>query len=386
MKTFENIIVPYAFGGSLSLKFVQIPMTFSFRSGSMRIAPHLRSTRLLLPRTLKPTQAFPQESHGQFKRLLHPVSPHAPKSLTVVTCNARELSCQNFAQSITKTKVTLDSARNIDVIGIQEVHGDSVSFDRRLALLKKTHWTFFDPGPCFATGGMLTAIRMATVPSLDSIRHEVLSAFRVLRTSIQSGENYAVYYNIHNFDIPARDMTSILERINIDIREAHSHPQRVSVWIFGDFNLQPEGFCKLNLKHLDSDRPVSRHTVHSKFHPAKWASVFSVLVEFDSPNPTHFWPGSLTLGKHDRIFTSISPSALTSLTSNIMVLHDPVFLHRQGISDHAPLVVTLSMRPRADPATLPIHRECCSHKRFSERLHATCDSAALDDLPNSERL
>ena len=69
-----------------------------------------------------------------------------------------------------------------------------------------------------------------------------------------------------------------------------------------------------------------------------------------------------------------------------MVLHDPVFLHRQGISDHAPLVVSLSMRPRADPAILPRHRECCSHKRFSERLQATCDAATLDGLHNSERL
>ena len=80
------------------------------------------------------------------------------------------------------------------------------------------------------------------------------------------------------------------------------------------------------------------------------AGSFSLLVEIESVDPTHYNGVEQHTSKIDRIFTSLPGHYLTCLQTEVRVVDMPESLEQKGISDHAPLLVHLRHRepPGAD--------------------------------------
>lgn len=86
------------------------------------------------------------------------------------------------------------------------------------------------------------------------------------------------------------------------------------------------------------------------------------MVEIQQTLPTYFTPTSLTCSRIDRVFTSTPGWILTLVCASASLLARPRQLHEEGVSDHAPVSPSLSLRRflAAGPATDP---KICHRKR-----------------------
>eukprot|EP00959_Pyramimonas_sp_CCMP1952_P174894 3654833-Pyramimonas_sp.AAC.1 len=78
------------------------------------------------------------------------------------------------------------------------------------------------------------------------------------------------------------------------------------------------------------------------------------MTEIETPDPAHYNRALGTLNTTDRIFVSFPGWVCNQLFTSGQVSKIPEVLHAQGLSDHAPLVVSLAGGPPIPSGERPI--------------------------------
>ena len=135
---------------------------------------------------------------------------------------------------------------------------------------------------------------------------------------------------------------------------------------------------------LQSDRP---NFVSYYSHRAHWESFLDNVLEFYQPNPTHFDKKSFSLSKLDRIFGTVVGSFAAKFIMRSDVATSPESLYYREISDHAPLILSISVRAKTAKQprkTLPKH--WTSGPVFQGRLNLLIAHIRPLELPISQQL
>ena len=88
----------------------------------------------------------------------------------------------------------------------------------------------------------------------------------------------------------------------------------------------------------------------------------------------------------DRIFGTVPSWLCIQLKATPKLRADPCKLSHRGLSDHAPLSLTFSVRPMLPTENRPIQKWVFENRRFSEILSPLVKAADLDSLPAPTRL
>ena len=79
------------------------------------------------------------------------------------------------------------------------------------------------------------------------------------------------------------------------------------------------------------------------------------MVDISGNVETRFDSASGLVARLDRVYVSTPPWLLTLLSVRARVVASPVQLHSEGISDHAPAMITISDRPSSTTISPAIH-------------------------------
>ena len=193
-------------------------------------------------------------------------------------------------------------------------------------------------------------------------------------------------FNVHNEDIPRNIVNDIVTSIRHS-REANSQaPQSQATFIFGDFNFPARTEMAATLGKPQRGAHIIQPPPASGAHVAIWTLLFDELIELVQPHHTHFVVESLKLTKIDRGFTSLPGSLMIKLNAMATVTDAPDTLHYAGISDHAPVSVSLSPAGLQKSRTATISKCWCKTEQYATRLRLLLQLVCIDELPPTSRL
>ena len=112
---------------------------------------------------------------------------------------------------------------------------------------------------------------------------------------------------------------------------------------------------------------------------------FNQLVELETDDVTHDIPHFMESDKLDRTFVAADPSMLISTTTTAKALHRPELLHADGISDHAPLLITIGYDGKSGKPNLAIKSYIFEAPQFAYQLALFELDSSLDTLGIDQR-
>lgn len=141
-----------------------------------------------------------------------------------------------------------------------------------------------------------------------------------------------------------------------DFAIAQRHPLKHVLWTAGDFNFLPVGEVSFNVNNPMRTGDVQAAT-SSTFSKRAWLAILKATVEIQQYMPTRYNVASDTYNRLDLVYTSLPPWAPRSTTCTTRIVKDPRALNTNGISDHARILVSLSVRRALPPDKRAIPRE-----------------------------
>ena len=109
------------------------------------------------------------------------------------------------------------------------------------------------------------------------------------------------------------------------------------------------------------------------------------MVELQQTAPTHYSPSELTCSRIDRIYTTTPGWILTNVQCSAGLLAQPRELHEKGISDHAPVSSSVSIKHRQPKELQPIPRFIAESEHFKKRHDELAAQTDLRKLPPVQR-
>ena len=142
-----------------------------------------------------------------------------------------------------------------------------------------------------------------------------------------------------------------------------------------------------SVRHITSTRayiPARTPTAHVPPLPrpfqARWQDLFDMFMEIYQSHDTHFNASTQATGRITRAFTAAPTWLLLQLGVKATRIGDPVALHQQCVSDHAPVTITFHVKPQLPPEQRPIPQCVAEHPRFPVVLHQMLHESDLEEL------
>jgi hypothetical protein len=318
------------------------------------------------------------------------------KSLNIILWNARGLFSQNLKNREKKLQALQLHIFKADIILLQETHAELYLINKYFGLYKQRFHIILSS--CKDTssdtdsaediqhsGGLIFMLDKSKTDAGATIELFEAIPGRAAKVTVSLGNHSTIYWNIHNYGFSAAETTELIQLIQRDRQAAAQDPQHHSLWCIGDFNREPPHTPRISISEPSRAYypHIGENTNHN--HGFKWDALFQDLVEIVSPDPTHLIADSLLLNIIDRAFTSVPSHAWLTVQPAISTLIRPDDAHANGISDHAMLMVSASLRAPPDPETLPIKAEVFKHPEFQRQLQILYDYVPLENLPTWER-
>ena len=254
------------------------------------------------------------------------------------------------------------------------------------------YWSFASFGDNKNSGGVVTFVSKRVAPRSDLVMSEELVAGRVLKVTILSphgsDSGRQVIYNVHNFGLSNPQVKQVCDKIEVDINEMSPTPLTHSLFLLGDFNIchqEKFSYSAPAVTTMDSsladERPADSVTGFRQF-----SRVFEQLVEINPRLPTRYDTRSGTGRAIDRVFMN-TPSAMCPLNLwEITLPYCPRDLFVAGISDHAPVVVSIAFRGVSSAEALPIPPEVTGSLLYKIFLDHIAWEDRLTSLEGFEKL
>jgi hypothetical protein len=258
-------------------------------------------------------------------------------------------------------------SKQMHVLCFQEVHGRVAEI-----ILAFQGWLpgwhisvsvpFTDDGmEASSAGGVVTAV-CPHISGCGSFEDVVLVPGRCLGTSIFVGDKVLHVLNIHNHDLRAHQVRHIgnyMSQIAQDIKVAPCSKFGI---LIGDLNIKAEEELVFKVGRA-VDRPNARSSgnpVYSGSNLRIWESILSEWTEVWQPYPTHFHSRDNSCSRIDRGWIFCPSSLLTRIQKSSYVVCSPEAFHAEGLSDHAPLVISFAECQKADKnksssPSIPVH-------------------------------
>lgn len=154
------------------------------------------------------------------------------------------------------------------------------------------------------------------------------------------------------------------------------HPERMTVWIMGDWNLPASGETPFSTAQPDVKLPSSHVSALQK----KWQTTLGKFTELHQPMPSRYEVGSLSAARLGRVYTSMPRWELVLTESSSYTFGHPKDVFEQGISDHTGVGCTFGQREQLSHDR-PIHKSVFKLPRFKELHDKYCEDVKLDEMP-----
>ena len=150
--------------------------------------------------------------------------------------------------------------------------------------------------------------------------------------------------------------------------------------VSGDFNFLAPGEYHKSVCDPSSSTPDRHDPPAARPHQAAWQHTLDILTEIQQPYETHFHSSSETLGRLDRFYVASPPWLILQLGLRGKLLRDPHWCHQQGLSDHGPVAIEMTIKPQLPADQRPIPRFVIDHPRFPAILDKLVNAASIDQL------
>jgi len=237
-------------------------------------------------------------------------------------------------------------------------------------------------------GGVVTAI-CPKLKGMANLMDTVLVPGRCLVTSILLGSKVLTVLNLHNygFKVPqVQRIGNFMSSLALDVKNDPS--SQIGI-LLGDLNIKAEDERSFKVGR-NFVRKVMTHDfanpVYSGTHIRQWESILSEWTEVVQPFPTHFDPKGLSCSRIDRAWVTCPSSLLTKIQSSSFVISSPEVMYGEGLSDHAPFVVSFGKVPNVEVAQHPIPVHICRKPRFKTHLNSLINDVGVFDLPQERQL
>jgi len=282
----------------------------------------------------------------------------------------------------------------MDVFCIQESRGSWAHVIKHCRLISRDYWVKASFGEGY--GGIITFISKQSCPLEESISESVLFTGRDHRICIRGDDHQLIIHNIHNFDLHGLCWDNLCNTVDADITASKADPLHFAFFCTGDFNhapnssqlfeyqspsttLEPHGPTACQA-FADAGTPkvgqtfCSTATFQERPNAAprplggKLLKILDSATEISSSTPTRYQSHTDSGIILDRIFTTLPANVLIQCRVNHSVEQDPKDLYKSGISDHAPVAVSILHKaplPRGEGAIAP---EVTRHPMYAHYL------------------
>jgi endonuclease/exonuclease/phosphatase family metal-dependent hydrolase len=254
------------------------------------------------------------------------------------------------------------------ILCLQEVHGNYEQFAAGLHSHFEEYHIFHNI-PIHSAGGIVTPVPKRLF-SEYLCSAQVFADSRVHRIEILHPESQAklVVWNVHVFDIGDGDMTNIEAAMLADYNFCALQGISNLCLVAGDFNYRVLGEARLFLQ--DPSRVAAPDALSAL--ERRMATVLKNGFDLCHGGHTHFHSGSQSTSRIDRVHV-LGPAWLClHYFLAARVCGDPFVLFERRISDHAPLVVSVSSSQKSSHPCRTIPIEVVEHPTFELVLRNLC--------------
>ena len=299
--------------------------------------------------------------------------------LRVTTFNARGLLVRDKQQRKKQMQHLYDVMRSVDVIYLQEVHGEQQWLQLELGSRMQKWVLWFSGG----TGAVATLARRSR---FDEALYdgETLAEGRILRTVIQMPDTKFIFWNVHNYGLQEAQIKRVERQLMKDHDEAVAAPGKSWVIFGGDLNYKEPDEPPVEVAKPDVTRPILPAAAF--FWVPRWKSMLDKGTAVVTKAPSHFDRGTGTVARLDRFTLMGAAHAWSRIQVVTKVTPDPVALDHKGISDHAPVGITMQPKAPRASAAQPIAPEIFKHPTFEAALNNHLPPGSLDGLAAPTRL
>ncbi|CAK0838220.1 unnamed protein product [Prorocentrum cordatum] len=259
----------------------------------------------------------------------------------------------------------------------EEVHADGEALDSLLRRFRHSHHICSAPPERDRLGGAATIV--PTGPDL-TITPDVVVPGRILLTEIvHIPSNFVLYHwNVHNHDISNNEFGPFARKFRAQVRASQANPANSVVFLVGDFNIADSTGERAPSGTPDGSGADAAPR-QDRAGDRRWRQLWKKLVEFDAERPTHWHQPTQQAIQIDRAFTSAPAWLVMRFWQSVTVAAEPQELHRDEISDHAPLILQWAPRPPGDQDRVrPLPRHIVQDPMFSKMVVEYEQLAGID--------
>ena len=232
-------------------------------------------------------------------------------------------------------------------------------------LILRDFWVRTSFGDGF--GGIITFISKTSCPSEAAISETVLCVGRAHRICIEGNDCKLVIHNVHNFELQSVGL--LCSTMDNDITLARADPLKFCFFAAGDFNAPPA-----NSQLFEYRSPATHGIVERSAAPrpvtGRLIKSLTAATEIFASAPTRYNTTSDSGVILDRVFTTLPANVLILCKVCHNIEQDPKELYKSGISDHAPVAVSILHRTPLSRGEGPIAPEMVKHPLYSHYLRA----------------
>ena len=304
-------------------------------------------------------------------------------SFELITFNCRSLLCAAPAASKLKSEFLITLFRPQAVLCLQEVRGDWHRLLQTFPEMRLRYYTFASFVPGTSAGGVAILLPMCgSRCAAFADPTDFGEPGRLLRIAFDHPHGAAVFYNCHLESLSRCSARRFAKKLGEDINRAQRDPVNYAVFIAGDFNRQPAGISRLGM--LAPGDVTATVPFESWRKPIE--KQLGRMTELLSGDVTHYHAKTESLGSIDRIFTSIPDWILCQNSQISQALFCPKALNTKGISDHSPVLWSISARAPVPFEERPVPSWTCRTKAFKLAHDQFCDYIDLDKMSPTVRL
>ena len=170
-----------------------------------------------------------------------------------------------------------------------------------------------------------------------------------------------------------------------DMDESIKDPVSRGLWCAGDWNFLAPGESQMSISSPSRCTSAADVSAPSRGNQKTWQEVLNLMVELQQTAPTHYSPSKFTCSRIDRIYTTTPGWILTNVQCSACLLAQPRELHEKGISDHALVSTSTSLKRRLPKELQPIPKVIVESEHFKKRHDELVAQSALRELPPVQR-
>ena len=174
---------------------------------------------------------------GILFKVLPPCMRTVGGQLSIGTFNGQGLLSPDPMKRNCKTPHFRRLLDTVDILCLQEAHGDRARVELFLPGVCSQFWCFDNPyNARHITGGLLTFWRKSVFPDLQKFHHDPVLPGRVSRVAYAEQGFCTVVWNVHNYEIASAAVIQIAGRIIADHQSAVRAPLEHLLMVAGDWN------------------------------------------------------------------------------------------------------------------------------------------------------